>query len=340
MPHKVTTSSKSLNQPQRENQHQIQHQSQSQIQKTRPNRRKNPWTIRWLRWGFVLLNVVAPKWGARRAYRLWFTSPRFPEPPREQRWREAAHIEYLDHTYGPLAVYRWGQGPVVLLVHGWSGRGTQMGAFAAPLVARGFSVVAFDMPGHGRSAGKATDIFKAAAALAAVAQHVGSITAIVAHSFGTMVSTLAINDGLSVDKAVCLSAPTSLLCLVERFCHALGLKAKTEAMLKRMLVQEFGENVWQRTASDKQVADSGVVALIIHDKDDVDVPWSWSEQLSKSWPNSHLWLTHGLGHRRILRNREVLAAVSDFIARDKLPEDAITVHQPQTTPSNKFSIPL
>ena len=172
-------------------------------------RRKTPWLVAWLKMSFAVLNRVSPRWGARLAYRLWFTSPRFAEPQREQRWRETAHTFYLEHERGPLAVYRWGQGPTVLLVHGWSGRGVQLGAFAQPLVQRGFSVVAFDAPGHGRSQGKQTNAFEVAAALAAVAEKTAPVHAIIAHSFGTMATTLAIHQGLLVDKVACISSPTA-----------------------------------------------------------------------------------------------------------------------------------
>jgi len=286
----------------------------------RQSRRKTPWAVRWLRFSIAVLDTVSPRWGARRAYRMWFTSPRYAEPPREQRWREQAQVNFIEHEYGPLAVYRWGQGPAVLLVHGWSGRGTQMGAFAAPLVKRGYSAVAFDAPGHGRSAGTETDGFQVAAALAAVAEQYGPLNAVIVHSFGTMATTLAMHQGLSANKVVCISAPTSLQYLVDRFCQTLRLSHKTKALMVQMLENDFGKDIWQRIESDLLVQDSAIPALIIHDKDDLDVPWQWSERLAKAWPNSHFWLTEGLGHRRILRNRAVIDSVCEFVVNGQVPD--------------------
>jgi pimeloyl-ACP methyl ester carboxylesterase len=287
-----------------------------------PVRRKTPWLVAWLKMSFAVLNKVSPRWGARLAYRLWFTSPRFAEPPREQRWREKAHTFFLEHEHGPLAVYRWGQGPTVLLVHGWSGRGAQLGAFAQPLVQRGFSVVAFDAPGHGRSQGQRTNVFEVAAALAAVAEKTGPAHAIIAHSFGTMATTLAIHQGLPVDKVACISSPTSALFLVESFCKSFALNQKTAAIFKQLLEKEFGADLWERIASDQLVTHNHIPALIVHDKDDADVPWQWSERLAKAWPHSRLWLTQGLGHRRILRNPTVVEAVTEYIASGQWPEAA------------------
>lgn len=320
------------------------HDKHSNNRDKRQKRRKTPWTVRWLRFSFVVLNTISPGWGARRAYRLWFTSPRFPEPAREQRWREQAQEFVIEHEHGPLTVYRWGQGPSVLLVHGWSGRGTQMGAIAQPLVKLGYSVVAFDAPGHGRSAGTGTNAFQVAAALVSVAEQSAPLRAIIAHSFGTMATTLALHQGLLVDKVVCISAPTSLQFLIDRFCQTLGINTNTRQRLKQMLEQEFGDDIWQQIESDRHVLDSNATALIIHDKDDVDVPWQWSERLAKAWPHSHFWLTSGLGHRRILRNRRVIDSICDFIENGSLPEEKTnllsdTNYQPHTTPSSKSSMP-
>jgi pimeloyl-ACP methyl ester carboxylesterase len=187
------------------------------------------------------------------------------------------------------------------------------------LVKRGYSVVAFDAPGHGRSAGTETNAFQVADALASVAKQCGPLSAIVAHSFGTMATTLAMHQGLSVEKVVCISAPTSLQYLVDRFCQILGINTKTKALLIQMLEKEFGKDIWQRIESDLQVVDFSTPALIIHDKDDLEVPWQWSERLANAWPNSHFWLTEGLGHRRILRNRVVINSVCEFIEGGQFP---------------------
>jgi pimeloyl-ACP methyl ester carboxylesterase len=198
-----------------------------------------------------------------------------------------------------------------------------MGAFAQPLVKRGFSVIAFDAPGHGKSRGKQTNVFEFASALQVVAQQCGEVKAIIAHSFGAIVTTLTLHQGLHVGKVVCISSPTSPLFLVDSFCLTFALSEKTKALFKQMLEKQFGADLWQRIASEEQVTDNRTPALIIHDKADADVPYQWSERLAQAWPGSYLWLTQGLGHRRILRNPAVVEAVSEFIASDKLPAEAV-----------------
>ena len=52
--------------------------------------------------------------------------------------------------------------------------------------------------------------------------------------------------------------------------------------------------------------------LIVHDEDDLDVPWQDGRTYAQTWPDSKLLTTSGLGHRKILREARVLEAVGAF----------------------------
>src|SRR3970040_1644726 len=104
-----------------------------------------------------LLGLVPPGLAARWVYRLWLQPIRFPEPQQEKDWRRTSRPLAVVHRGRELAVYSWGAGSPVLMVHGWNGRGAQLGAFAPVLVQAGYRVVAFDTPAHGRSPGRATN---------------------------------------------------------------------------------------------------------------------------------------------------------------------------------------
>ena len=83
-----------------------------------------------------------------------------------------------------------------MLVHGWGGSAGQLYPFVEPLVRAGFAVVAFDAPGHGASTGSWLAIPRFAAALARVAEQVGPLHAIIAHSLGGPAAAVAIERGL------------------------------------------------------------------------------------------------------------------------------------------------
>lgn len=278
--------------------------------------RKPPLILRWLRFSFRIQSRLSTSWAARRAYRFWFIAPRYPEPPREKAWREQARQSMLDHPHGPLAIYQWGEGQeTILMLHGWSGRGSQMGAFAGPLVDAGYRVVALDAPGHGQSHGKSTTLFEISDALFAVAGQYGPVKAVIAHSFGAFVLAYTLkHTDLRIEKAVCISTPSEGMFLLNSFCHALRLNEAVKQKFLHFFEVDFGEDIWTRLSSENNTRQLDVPALILHDKDDTDVPWQLSEKLAGYWPNARLHLTEGLGHRRILRNQQVIGIVRDFIA--------------------------
>ena len=278
-------------------------------------RRKPPFVLRWLRFSFRLQSLISTRWAGWRLYRLWFTSPKHPEPRREQAWREGADFMLVANQYGPIATYTWGDGQeTVLLLHGWSGRGPQMGAFVKPLLDKGYRVVAFDAPGHGRSPGKSSTIFKMYDALQSVIHELGPARAVIAHSFGSMLLAYALKQGtFTTDKAVCISSPTSPVFLVDRFCQIMQINDPVKQQFMRHTEKAFDKNIWDNISADKNAINLAVPALIIHDKDDHDVPYQLGQQLADAWPAARFHLTQGLGHRRILRNRDVINTVVEFV---------------------------
>ena len=58
-------------------------------------------------------------------------------------------------------------------------------------------------------------------------------------------------------------------------------------------------------------------ALIIHDLEDVDVPWAEGERYARYWPNARLLSVTGLGHHKIVNDSAVIAAGQAFL-RDEI----------------------
>ena len=282
-------------------------------QARRHARRGVPLALKMLRLYFQTIGRVLPGVAVRTAYRLWFQTRRFGEPARELRWLKDSRQDLVDHKYGPLAVNIWGEGPTVLLVHGWSGRGSQMGSFAQPLVDRGYRVVAYDLPAHGRSPGNSTNIFKAIETLEAIAETYGPIHGVIAHSFGVMVTTLALREGVEINRFAAISPPASLHWLIERFERILQIPAPTHRALVRRIEADFGSGIWDKVALDKAARNLDIPALIVHDDQDYDVSWEQGKMLADAWPGAIFMKTSGLGHRRILRDRSVINEIVEFI---------------------------
>src|SRR5882724_3750081 len=143
---------------------------------------REPARLSLFRAGNRSLSRVAPALAARLAERLFLTPPRPPRAAREIALLATARARPLRVGARHLDVWLWGTGPSVLLVHGWGGRGAQLAAFVEPLVARGFSVVTFDAPGHGASESGIVTIPEMVAATRAVAAARGPLAGVIAHS--------------------------------------------------------------------------------------------------------------------------------------------------------------
>lgn len=274
-----------------------------------------PSTLRLLRAGFRHLGPHFQGLAGRLAYRLWFSTQRYPEPMRERRWVAAAERDSVGWQGRALQRYQWGDpaAPAILLVHGWNGRGPQLGAFAEPLTAAGLRVVAFDAPGHGRSPGRCTNIFDFAAAIQSVAAASGPIVGAVAHSFGVPASARAMVQGWELPRMVAIAAPADAEFLLARFARLLDIPEPVMAAMRRRVERRFGMDIFARLATDEMLMDRPLPGLIIHDRDDHDVPSAHAERLHRAWPGSQLQLTENLGHRRILRDRDVIAMTVRFL---------------------------
>ena len=268
-----------------------------------------------LRFLFASLGRILPGLMGRWAYHLWFRTRRFPESAAGRRVAAQAGRETLQVDGLPVAIYRWGAGPVVLFVHGWSGRGSQAAAFVEPLLHAGFQVLAVDAPGHGETPGDSTNILECAAVLQAIEQAYGPLHGAITHSFGGMVLVYAMQHGLRVQRVVSLSAPATVEFLIDGFAQTLSMPPAVVASLRRRMELRFADNFWGRISMLNNVRDLNVPALVIHDADDASVPWQQGEMIAAAWPGARLMKTQGLGHGRILRDPAVVEAAVAFISQ-------------------------
>jgi pimeloyl-ACP methyl ester carboxylesterase len=212
-----------------------------------------------------------------------------------------------------VAMWHWGQGPRVLLVHGWAGDAADLAPIAAALVRAGYEAVLVDMPAHGSSTGRRTSLVEWMWALRAIVQATGPIEAVVAHSFGAAAATLAMGElGVAAGGAVMLAPAGSPWEFVRRFAGTIGLPdARAQGMAGRVStrVGRTPESLDPRHAA----SGLAVPALVLHDPADSEVPWSHGERLAAAWPGARLEPRPGTGHRRILRDRATIDTIVGFV---------------------------
>jgi pimeloyl-ACP methyl ester carboxylesterase len=275
-----------------------------------------------VRWGLRAtarsLGAGAPEVAAAWGERL-FLSPR---RPRRSRTAEAVlargQQRMVKLARQRVAVWSWGEGPRVLLVHGWSGYGGQLTAFVAPLVEAGFSVVTYDAPGHGVSSGRSSSLPELAEMVGEVAHATGGPYAVVAHSLGAAATAVAVRDGLAVERAVFLSPPADPRWGIQQFGEWLGLPEDVRRRMAARMEARFGIMLRELALPNFVPFLKRVPPLhIFHDVGDREVPLSAGEAVARVWPGARLTRTEGLGHHRILYAPQVLEAAVGFITEGR-----------------------
>lgn len=273
--------------------------------------RNLPWHLQILGAGLRTMGQVAPTATGDLITRLMTTTWRPTPPLREAETRRSGVPVDVQLNGTRLAALQWGEGPVVILVHGWNGRGTQLGAFVDPLRRRGYRVVTFDAPGHGRTAGHSATLTAFADAILAVSRAVGPVHAVIGHSAGAFAAMLAQMAGLEAGRLVLMAPPNGPHTWVEDLAAQLRLGSDVKQRIIDRL-EDFMAR-WPSIRGPEVARSMDVPMLVCHDQDDPHVPWETARTIAEAAPRSELVTTHGLGHHRILRDADVVERVVDFV---------------------------
>src|SRR5512139_698320 len=201
----------------------------------------------------------------KKIYRAFFSPGRYEVKPTEQEALEWGNNYRLPFDGGELAVTTWGSnGPAVLLMHGWGGARAQMTGFVDPLLFAGYRVVAYDQPAHGESDGKMTNLLEIAPTMDLIAKHEGPFQAIIAHSFGTLISSYALakRNFPPPARLVYLGAFNRLLDSVPRFQVQAGLSDGMMDAFRALLYENFERDLLESITNETLTPRIQIPALL------------------------------------------------------------------------------
>lgn len=275
-------------------------------------------TVVALRLGFQLLGPLMPGRAARVAERLFTTPPQHELRSSEESFLSSGQVFSVPHEGGNLACWRWGEGPLVLLMHGWGSRAGRFRHFVPALLDRGFGVVAVDGPGHGRTGGTSASLPEFAAALTTVVQATGPVRGLVGHSLGGAAILFAMSRGVPPVPAALIAPPSDPSVYWRRFARHLRIPRVVRTRTQANLERRFGLT-WSDLDLIPIAATLPTPLLVIHDADDGDVPVANGVALAEAAPHGMLVITEGLGHRSIMRAPAVVRQVADFLVAEVRP---------------------
>jgi pimeloyl-ACP methyl ester carboxylesterase len=276
--------------------------------------------------------ATLPVLAGRRAFRTFCTpslsSHRAPDHERlaeraRFHLREASRVRLATRA-GEVAVYVLepdGQAQAsVLLTHGWTGEAAFMSAFGDYLRRRGFRSILPDLPAHGASPGLRTSLIDCAHAVGEVVEALGPVRFAVGHSIGAL-AVLAAGEGrapmpraVPFEAYVLVSMPDRFADVTRTYGAEQGLTRAGLRTFERRL-ERLAERKIAHFRGARLLAATGRPALLIHARDDAEVPFADALRIAGEVARAELRAFDGLGHRAILYAPPAVKAAAAFIAR-------------------------
>ncbi len=273
--------------------------------------------IRYIRTKFKLLVVVSKKKAAEEAFLLFCTPlvrarPKYPSILK--------NVEHLEITLNGLKLYgsRWNHPAKkkTLILHGFSSASHNFERYVTPLINKGYEVLAFDAPAHGKSEGKTVHAVQYAEMIHEIVRLYGPFTSYISHSFGGLAISLALETlpHNQADKLVLLAPATETTTAIDGAFKLLRLSDETVRKEFNQVLFNAGGQWPEWYSVIRALKQVRAQVLWIHDTEDDVTPYKDAKNiLSENLSNIKFITTNGLGHSKIYRDSEVVKTVVDFL---------------------------
>lgn len=266
---------------------------------------------------FRLLTWISPALAARVAVNMLLTPLAHRPDAEDDAFHASARQLRLRTRYGGVQTYEWsGSGPTVLIVHGWISHSGRFADLIDALRQRGFRVIAFDAPAHGRSSGRRADLVAFRTAIETAVANLGPVHAVVAHSFGALstASWLSAAPLPTLKAAVLVGMMRDLGYLLDSFVTVLQLRPDVAARLRALLVRRYGAEPEQFSAR-ALAAHIRAPVLLVHGEEDELVPSAHAGEIAEQLLDGRVIIVPGHRHSQPLRDAQTIGIMAEFLAR-------------------------
>jgi pimeloyl-ACP methyl ester carboxylesterase len=273
--------------------------------------------LRYIRTKFKLLSSISKKKAAEKAFELFCTpqSRHVKELPAV--FKEGEKLQFKFQQFS-IVGYRWNKGAsrTAMIVHGFESSSVNFDRYVNALVKKGYEVLAFDAPAHGKSSGKQVNAIIYRDFIKYIHQKYGPLQTFIAHSFGGLAVTMALAE-IKHDasyRVVLIAPATETSTALDHFFKFIHINDEAvQDEFEKIIVKISGQQVsWFSIRRALQKIKAKI--LWLHDEDDKITPLKDVYPIKKeSHPNIRFVITKGLGHRRIYRDSQVVKTIADFI---------------------------
>lgn len=214
-----------------------------------------------------------------------------------------------------IQLYTWkGGDKKVFLIHGWEGQAGNFSDIIEKLLIDGFTIYSFDAPSHGFSTKGRTSLFDFTELVGVLIKKF-DVKLLVSHSFGGVATTYALfeNQDIEIEKYVLITTPDKFIERIDDVSEMVGITNKVKNRLISRLERETNNGVKKLNVSEFVKSINVKKSLIIHDVNDKVIPISRSKHVHQNWPASEFMEIKGTGHFRILRTKEVIDKIIDYL---------------------------
>lgn len=274
-------------------------------------------SVAWIRFRFKVLTFFSKKLAAKKAVELFCTPLLQHKKDLPVIFQEAEQLQF-DFAGTIIHGFRWNYPAPrkVLILHGFDSSAINFEQYVNPLLNKGYEVMAFDAPAHGKSGGDTITAPAYRDMIIEIHRLFGPIQSYVAHSMGGLALSLAvekINHDASFRLAF-IAPATESVTAIDNFFQFLQIKDnEVRKEFDRIVLQTSGKPIeWYSITRAMPAIKASV--LWAHDRDDQMTPLTDALKVKDAnYPNVKFVITSGLGHRRIYRDGKVAEAVVNFL---------------------------
>ncbi|MBX2931260.1 MAG: alpha/beta fold hydrolase [Chitinophagaceae bacterium] len=263
------------------------------------------------------ISLLSKKLAAEKAFELFCTpysgKPKRKEPPIFH------YAEKVSCNIKNLTITGWkwtpknNNGKKILIAHGFDSCSYKFDNYVQPLMQEGFIVFAFDAPAHGLSGGKTADAWLYRNTIIEIDKQFEHFYCIIGHSFGGLSASLAAEIMPQLQKLILIAPATETQRAIDNFFKIVTFGDDIKAELEKIIVAINQQPISYYSVT-RSIQHIKANILWVHDKNDWICPFEDVQPaINLQLRNTEFYITKGLGHNKIYRNKDVVRYIVHFL---------------------------
>ena len=278
--------------------------------------------LQYYRIKFRLLGLFAPRKAASSAFELFCTPfSGKPERPMPLIFEKGEHLSVKIEGNLTLRGWKWepeadiATNKKILILHGFDSYSYRFEKYIRPLKKEGFTIMAFDAPGHGISDGKTINSLQYKNAILRIEQEFGTFYGIMAHSIGGLAASLASEFLPHLKKLVLIAPAVEITRPIDKFALMVSLPKRVKERMYKLIIR-LGKLPVSYFDARRAIEQISIPTLWLHDQEDVICPYKDVLPIQAlSLPHVTFYITKGLGHSNIYRDGQTVKTIVGFFSK-------------------------